>query len=115
LGRRRAKQPRKGGNEENEPARDRAAATSTGGIGHGASSVSVRTAAAPRRVPGHATAQRTLGQRKPSSPMFDQIKTLAGEWEGKTSDGTVVRTSYRVVSNGSAVMNVLNPANELEK
>jgi hypothetical protein len=52
--------------------------------------------------------------RKPSSPMFDQIKTLAGEWEGKTSDGTVVRTSYRVVSNGSAVMNVLNPANEPE-
>jgi hypothetical protein len=53
--------------------------------------------------------------RKPSSPMFDQIKTLAGEWEGKTSDGTVVRTSYRVVSNGSVVMNVLNPANEPEK
>jgi hypothetical protein len=52
--------------------------------------------------------------QKPSTPVFDQIKTLAGEWEGKTSDGTPVRTSYRVVSNGSAVMNLLNPGPEPE-
>jgi len=52
--------------------------------------------------------------KKPSSPMFDQIKALAGEWEGKMSDGTPASTSYRVVSNGSAVMNVLDPGGPME-
>jgi hypothetical protein len=58
--------------------------------------------------------QSAMPPKKPSSPMFDQIKALAGEWQGKMSDGTVSRTSYRVVSNGSAVMNVLDPAGEME-
>jgi hypothetical protein len=51
---------------------------------------------------------------KPSTPVFDQIKALAGEWEGKASNGTPGRTSYRVVSNGSAVMNLLNGGTEPE-
>ncbi len=44
---------------------------------------------------------------KPSTPAFDAIKALAGEWVGKSDSGMEVRTSYRVVSNGSAVMNIL--------
>ncbi len=42
----------------------------------------------------------------PTNATFDQIKTLAGEWEG-TFEGKQGGTSYRVVSAGSAVMNVL--------
>ncbi len=51
-------------------------------------------------------------QQKPAPPsfptnaVFDQIKTLAGEWEG-SFEGKTGGTSYRVVSAGSAVMNVL--------
>jgi len=50
-----------------------------------------------------------------STPAFDQLKSLAGEWEGKeTSSGMVVKLSYKVVSNGSAVMETMRPANEPE-
>ncbi len=51
---------------------------------------------------------------KPTSPAFDRIKALAGEWEGKSSEGTAVHTIYKVVSNGSAVMNVLDPGGQYE-
>lgn len=64
-------------------------------------------------VSGQAKKPEAIPQ-KPSSPAFDRIKALAGEWEGKASDGMVVRTTYRVVSNGSAVMNVLDPGGEHE-
>ncbi len=58
--------------------------------------------------------QTQMPPKKPSSPMFDRIKSLAGEWQGKMSDGTPVETTYRVVSNGSAVMNVLDPGGPFE-
>ncbi len=35
---------------------------------------------------------------------FDQIKALAGTWEGKNSKGETVQVSYRVTAGGSAVM-----------
>ncbi|HYN15602.1 MAG TPA: hypothetical protein VES66_07425 [Terriglobales bacterium] len=35
---------------------------------------------------------------------FDQLKRLAGTWEGKTADGKPVSISLQVVSDGSAVM-----------
>lgn len=35
---------------------------------------------------------------------FDKIKTLAGSWEGKTSEGKSVQISFRVTSSGSALM-----------
>ena len=44
---------------------------------------------------------------KPAAKAFDQIKTLAGEWVGKTSDGGETRVSYRVVSAGSAVIETI--------
>jgi hypothetical protein len=40
---------------------------------------------------------------------FDQMKTLAGSWEGKTSDGGAVKATYQVVSMGSCVMETLDP------
>lgn len=35
---------------------------------------------------------------------FDKLKSLEGNWSGKTIDGRAVETSYRVTSGGSAVM-----------
>jgi hypothetical protein len=45
-----------------------------------------------------------------SSPAFDKLKSLAGEWEGKKNEGErelPTTTSFRIVSDGSALMNVL--------
>jgi len=50
---------------------------------------------------------------KPSTPagaMFDKLKALVGEWEGTMNEGgqkMPATTSYRLVSGGSAVLNVL--------
>jgi hypothetical protein len=35
---------------------------------------------------------------------FDQLKSLAGSWEGKDSNGRPVRVSFRDVARGSALM-----------
>ena len=35
---------------------------------------------------------------------FEQLKSLGGSWEGKGSNGEPVQVSYRVTSNGSALM-----------
>ena len=43
-----------------------------------------------------------------NSPGFEKLKTLAGEWSGKTKDGKPVRVSYKVVSDGSALMEMLS-------
>jgi len=50
-----------------------------------------------------------------STPAFDQLKALAGEWEGKASSGgSPTKVSYKVVSNGSVVMEHLQPTKEPE-
>jgi len=49
-----------------------------------------------------------------STPAFDQLKSLAGEWEGKTAGGGTTKVTYKVVSNGSVVMEQLQPAKEPE-
>ena len=43
-------------------------------------------------------------------PAFDRMKTLEGAWEGKTQEGKSVSIEYRVISDGSAVMEHLTPA-----
>ena len=35
---------------------------------------------------------------------FDQLKSLAGSWEGKTADGRAVEILFRLTSGGSALM-----------
>lgn len=44
-----------------------------------------------------------------STPAFDQLKSLAGEWDGKSTEGPV-KAVYSVVSNGSAVMEHMSPS-----
>lgn len=39
-----------------------------------------------------------------SQPEFDKIKSLAGNWEGKATNGNPVQINYKVVSGGTAVM-----------
>jgi hypothetical protein len=39
-----------------------------------------------------------------SQPEFDQIKSLAGDWEGKAAGSNPVHINYKVVSGGTAVM-----------
>jgi len=48
-----------------------------------------------------------------TNPAFEQLKSLAGTWEGKTSDGKTATVEYQVVSNGSAIMERLHPHGEL--
>ncbi len=39
-----------------------------------------------------------------AAPAFDKMKSLAGTWEGKSSNGKPVNVSFRVTSAGSAIM-----------
>ena len=43
---------------------------------------------------------------------WNKLKSLAGEWEGKTPDGKTVTLSYRLVSNESALVETLRPPGE---
>jgi hypothetical protein len=45
---------------------------------------------------------------------FEQLKSLAGEWEGVNAEGKPAYVEYQVVSNGSALMERLHPAAESE-
>lgn len=47
-----------------------------------------------------------------AAPGFEKLKSLVGEWQGKTSDGKPFQVSYQLISNGSALMETLSPANE---
>jgi hypothetical protein len=47
-----------------------------------------------------------------STPAFDQLKVLAGHWEGTNSAGKKVEVSYELISNGSVLMERLHPGNE---
>lgn len=55
----------------------------------------------------------TTAQTKPS-PAFETLKTLVGQWEGKTESGNAVRASYKIVSGGSALLESLQPGDEPE-
>jgi hypothetical protein len=45
---------------------------------------------------------------------FEQLKSLTGEWEGSNAEGNTARLEYQVVSNGTALMERLHPAGEVE-
>jgi len=47
-----------------------------------------------------------------TTPAFDQLKALAGHWEGTTPDGKKVQVSYELISNGSVLMERLHPGDE---
>jgi hypothetical protein len=49
----------------------------------------------------------------PATPAaFDHLKALAGKWQGKTSDGKVMRVSYEVDAAGTAVVEKLENEGE---
>jgi hypothetical protein len=47
-----------------------------------------------------------------SNPQFDALKTLAGTWEMKMPDGKIGTQSYKIVSDGSAILLDQNPPGE---
>ncbi len=50
--------------------------------------------------------------QKASSSDFDKLKKLEGEWQGVKSDGSTVEVSYKLMSNGSAIVETLTSAEE---
>jgi hypothetical protein len=61
-------------------------------------------------VLGQGQALNLAGQSTPASAGFEKLKSLAGEWQGTTTEGgkeVPVDTSFRLVSDGSALMNDL--------
>jgi len=44
---------------------------------------------------------------------FEQLKSLAGEWEGKGSNGQPVEVTYRVTANGSALMSEIKSEDDM--
>src|SRR5215475_1942343 len=58
-------------------------------------------------------AARANNEKTSGALAFDQLKTLVGEWEGKTASGPV-KITYTLVSGGTALMERIQPANEAE-
>lgn len=56
----------------------------------------------------------TAQAQSKAAPAFDKLKALAGEWQGKASDGSERKVSYRIASGGSTVIETLTPPNEPE-
>ena len=49
-----------------------------------------------------------------SQPEFERVKSLAGNWQGKASDGRPVHINYKVVSGGTAVMESIEESSEAQ-
>jgi len=45
-----------------------------------------------------------------SAAAFKKLQSLAGDWEGKDEHGMVVKTSFKVLASGTAVMETLSPS-----
>lgn len=43
---------------------------------------------------------------------FDKLKSLEGKWEGTSPDGNAVEISYNLMSRGTALVEMLQPAAE---
>jgi hypothetical protein len=48
----------------------------------------------------------------PISPQLDKLKSLAGNWEGKSTDGKAIQASYKLVSGGTAIAETLSATGE---
>jgi hypothetical protein len=48
-----------------------------------------------------------------SNPAWDKLKSLAGEWEG-VEDGKTFQVSYKMVSNGTALMETMSGPDAME-
>ena len=56
---------------------------------------------------------RAANEKSAGVQVFDQLKALVGEWEGKNESGPV-KITYTLVSGGSALMERMQPAHEQE-
>ena len=45
-----------------------------------------------------------------SNAAFKKLQSLAGDWEGKDAHGMTVKTNFKVLASGTAVMETLSPA-----
>jgi hypothetical protein len=63
-------------------------------------------------LPAQTTAQSMPGAS--TNPMFDKLKTLVGNWQGKDQHGNVVHLTFELVSNGSVLMERHASANGAE-
>jgi hypothetical protein len=45
-----------------------------------------------------------------SAAAFKKLQSLAGDWEGKDEHGMAVKTSFKVLASGTAVMETLSPS-----
>ena len=43
---------------------------------------------------------------------FEKLKSLVGEWQGKSPEGVEATLTYQLISGGTAVMETLKPGNE---
>lgn len=57
----------------------------------------------------HAAHQKSAG---PANPAWESMKSLQGEWEGLADGKVATRATYRLVSNGTALMETLTSADE---
>ena len=63
---------------------------------------------------GFALGARPAVAQTSATPGFEKMKTLVGEWQGKTADGKQAQASFRLVSSGTALMEMLRPKGESE-
>ncbi len=59
-------------------------------------------------MPGMKMPPRSARPATKTNPSFEQLKSLAGSWEGKSSEGKAVKATYALVSSGTCVMETLN-------
>ena len=52
------------------------------------------------------------GAADPIEASWERLRSLVGEWEGRYSEGFAARVSYRLVSNGTAIMETLESAHD---
>jgi hypothetical protein len=48
--------------------------------------------------------------QSPAIAAYEKLKALAGDWEGKDGEGQPVKTNFKVIVSGTAVMETLNAA-----
>ena len=63
---------------------------------------------------GISFAGATMGSAMKTVPDFERMKSLVGEWQGKSSDGHSATVTYTLVSDNSALMERLAIAGESE-
>lgn len=51
----------------------------------------------------------STAQRAPKNAAFEKMKTLVGDWESKRPNGSILRNSFRIFGEGSALLHLEQP------